>query len=251
VAAKGYSNRILFALVLAAGCRSTASSTTTSAAPAPAGPLVVFVRDEAPIPLPSHLIPLPLVRQGTDYSCGNGAALSILRYYEPDGFAYTPESALYGPMHTTPEAGTEPAPIAEYLSRQPMLKADVEDSLEETRAEVTDLERAVDRGEPTIVALQAWQAVATYAQMKDWRTDWDDGHYVVVVGYDDANLFFMDPSTEGHYGYIPIEQFLARWHDVIGVTHAEHIAIFVHANAPPSPAQATPPASAKTATIIN
>ena len=192
------------------------------------------------------------MRQATDYSCGNVAALSILRYYEPDPFARTPESALYAPMDTTPEAGTEPGPIADYLSRQPVLKADVKDSTDRRQIQIEDLERAVDRGEPTIVALQAWQAVATYAQMKDWRTDWDDGHYAVVVGYDDRNLFFMDPSTGGHYGYIPVEQFAARWHDTIGAAHVQHIAIFVHATAASAP-PTTPPRSstAATATIIN
>jgi predicted double-glycine peptidase len=236
-----------FALVvLALGCRSSSSS---SLAVASTGP--TFVTEEAPVPLPAHLIPLPLVRQATDFSCGNVAALSILRYYEPDPYARTPESALYAPMSTTPEAGTEPGPIADYLSKQPVLAAHVEDSTDRKQVEVTDLERAVDRGEPTIVALQAWQAVSTYAQMKDWRTDWDDGHYAVVVGYDESRLFFMDPSTSGHYAYIPVEQFAARWHDTIGTAHVQHIAIFVHATGAPAASPGSPLPADAAATIMN
>jgi uncharacterized protein YvpB len=108
--------------------------------------------------------------------------------------------------------------------------------------DIVDLERAVDRGEPTIVAAQAWQSVPATASLKPWETDWDDGHYLVVVGYDRANLYFMDPSTEDHYTYIPGDEFVQRWHDVLGVrsAHTQHIAIFIHATKiPPGAASRT------------
>ncbi len=237
--------RWLLVPVALLACRSTGSArgTVTDAAVG-----ATFVNVEAPVPLPARLIPLPLVRQATDFSCGNVAALSILRYYEPEPYARVPESALYAPMGTTPEAGTEPGPIAAYLSQAPVLRAELEDATDGGLVQLEDLERAVDRGEPTIVALQAWQSVATVTQMKDWRTDWDDGHYAVVIGYDAGNLFFMDPSTTGHYTYIPIEQFMARWHDTIGEAHVQHIAIFVHAKGQPPSSGVRPAASA---TLIN
>ena len=34
-----------------------------------------------------------------------------------------------------------------------------------------------------------------------------------VVGFDRKYLYFMDPSTLGNYAFIPIPEFLARWHD--------------------------------------
>jgi len=233
----------LVACLALASCRAAPAS-TTDAGPAPAA----FVRDEAPVSLPAHVIPLPVVRQETNYSCGDGVALSLLRYYAPDPFSRTPESALYAPLHTTPQDGTEPQAIADYLNRQPGIAAEVRDGSDGGHVELDDLEHAVDRGDPTIVALQAWQSVATYAQMKPWSTDWDDGHYAIVLGYDAKNLFFMDPSTSGHYTYVPIEQFLARWHDVLGTAevHTQHIAVFVHG----SRAVPAPPA-APTATLIN
>lgn len=45
-----------------------------------------------------------------------------------------------------------------------------------------------------IVAIQAWAEEGV-----DYNNDWDDGHYVVVIGYDSDNMFFMDPSTLGIY----------------------------------------------------
>jgi predicted double-glycine peptidase len=196
----------------------------------------VSVREDVSIPAPNRLIPVPLVRQTTPFSCGDAAILAILRYYEPVRYDRIAESALYTPLHTTPEFGTEPQPMAAYLSHEPGLSAEVRWSTPDLGVDVVDLERAVDRGEPTIVAAQAWQSVAAASSLKPWETDWDDGHYLVVVGYDRANLYFMDPSTEDHYTYIPEAEFMHRWHDVLGArsVHTQHIAIFVHATVAPS-----------------
>ena len=59
-------------------------------------------------------------------------------------------------------------------------------------------------GEPTLVDLQAWREDDGKAP---WSSLWGDGHYIVLVAYDAANLYFMDPSLSGGYGYIPRAQF--------------------------------------------
>ena len=41
----------------------------------------------------------------------------------------------------------------------------------------------------------------------------DCGHWVVAIGYNKDNIFFMDPSTSGNYTYIPKDKLVARWHD--------------------------------------
>jgi predicted double-glycine peptidase len=208
--------------------------------------LGVFVREESPIPVAIHLIPVPLVRQQTSFSCGDAAILAVLRYYEPSRYGRIPESALYAPLHTTPDFGTEPQPIATYLSHESGLAAEARWSASNSGVDLVDLEHAVDRGEPTIVAVQAWQSVATVKKLKPWETDWDDGHYLVVIGYDSDNLYFMDPSTEDHYTYIPRDEFMRRWHDVLGVrsAHVQHIAIFIHSAIAPS-GTAPPPSSGR------
>ena len=63
---------------------------------------------------------------------------------------------------------------------------------------------------PGIGPVLAKQGFTVYV---DYTADWDDGHYVVVVGYDDAHFYFMDPSVLGSYTYLPLEALLARWHD--------------------------------------
>jgi predicted double-glycine peptidase len=225
-----------FGFALLAGCRSPNDESRASDAHEQD-----FVREEAPIPAPPRLIPVPLVRQRTAFSCGDAAVLAVLRYYEPSRYGATPESSLYAPLHTTPELGTEPQPMAVYLSHEPGLAAEVRWSTPPSVIPVEDLERAVDRGEPTIVAVQAWQPVPTVKNLKPWVTDWDDGHYLVVIGYDARNLYFMDPSTADHYTYIPVGEFADRWHDVLGAenTHTQHIAIFIHAAALTAPPTAS------------
>jgi predicted double-glycine peptidase len=197
--------------------------------------------------LPENMIPVPLVAQKTDYSCGDASALAILRYWLNDTWKQRPETDLYKPLGTTSKDGTDPRPIATFLAGQAGLSADYVSG----EADVTtdDLEAAIDGGDPTIVDIEAWQAVAHAQDMKPWATDWIDGHYVVLTGYDADNYYFMDPSTTGRYAYIPKAQFAKRWHDVLGTSqHVQHMTIFVHGGTTPfQPPHALPPR----ATIIN
>jgi ABC-type bacteriocin/lantibiotic exporter with double-glycine peptidase domain len=91
---------------------------------------------------------------------------------------------------------------------------------------LTELERAVDAGQPPIVDLQAWRDDA-----RPWRDTWDAGHYVILVGYDAERLFVMDPSvlTPGAYAFLPRAELDERWHDLAGMDELrlERMAIFV------------------------
>ncbi len=85
-------------------------------------------------------------------------------------------------------------------------------AVERDRMSLATLRESLDRGHPVLIALQAW-AEDTIDTSIDYTTRWEDGHYVVAIGYDEARVFFMDPSTLGHYTYLPNEALLARWHD--------------------------------------
>ena len=187
--------------------------------------------------LPAGAVPVPLVRQKTSYSCGDAVALALLRYWKHEEYKEVPETALYGPLGTTTKDGTDPYAIAWFLDALPGLRAEVRD----TAPTLADLERAVDRGEPPIVDIEAWQDVESVKDLRPWSTDWRDGHYVVLVAYDRDDFFFMDPSTGRHYAYIPRRELLDRWHDVVGKRnlHTQHLVIFVRGSStpwtPPSP----------------
>jgi predicted double-glycine peptidase len=172
--------------------------------------------------MPANLVLVPVVTQRQDFSCGAAATLAILRYWRPDAYAQVDEGTLYAPLETTHARGTEPEPIVAYL-RQNGLDA----RYRHTDVTVADLERAVDSGEPPIVDLQAWTDHAA----SPYRETWDAGHYVVMVGYDDERLYFVDPSTMTPDGFVYLTraEFDERWHDLAGEhdERVERMAIFV------------------------
>ena len=65
-----------------------------------------------------------------------------------------------------------------------------------------------------IIACQAWSDVSP-AHLP-WDKDWEDGHYMVVIGLDADNIYFEDPAMLGTRGMIPRQEFLSRWHDYEG-----------------------------------
>ena len=62
-----------------------------------------------------------------------------------------------------------------------------------------------------ILDIQAWPDKDPTPD--DWSDNWEDGHYVVLVGMDQDFLYLMDPSTHMGYGYIPRAELAGRWHD--------------------------------------
>lgn len=73
---------------------------------------------------------------------------------------------------------------------------------------ISELESNALAGRPTIVQIQAWADEGT-----DYKTDYDDGHYVVFIGSDPTYLYFEDPWIIGSIGYISKRDFVDRWHD--------------------------------------
>lgn len=52
-----------------------------------------------------------------------------------------------------------------------------------------------------------------YGGVRNYEKHWDDGHWVVAIGYDDHGIYFEDPSQTLPRGYIPYPELQARWHD--------------------------------------
>ena len=88
----------------------------------------------------------------------------------------------------------------------------------------------IDKQIPVIVLIQAW------GNEKDFKNSymdtWDDGHFVVVVGYTDKNVLISDPAIF-NTGYIPIREFEDRWHDYDeGDVKTYHLGIPVYGKEP-------------------
>ncbi len=146
----------------------------------------------------ANLIQVPMTRQATDYTCGVAALQSILYYYGKE----FREDQLAQKLQADSIHGTQYPKIVEF-ARSLGFRVDVQ-----TLMTLDDLKRQINDRKPVIVLIQAWPDSPV-----DWSKDWKDGHYAIALGYDTDNLYFMDPSTLGHYTFIPIPEFLDRWHD--------------------------------------
>lgn len=74
---------------------------------------------------------------------------------------------------------------------------------------VVDLQNYVDAGVPVIVNIQAG---VNSTENFNWTSSQQNGEYMVVVGVDSQNVYLQDPTILGSTGYIPIQEFLDRWH---------------------------------------
>ena len=149
------------------------------------------------------LLPVPDTRQSTNYSCGAAALQAVLSYYGVD----TREDRLMVELGSDPENGTSPQAMVR-IARHHGLEAELRESMT-----IDDLAELVAQGTPTIVCCQAWREES---QKKPWADDWEDGHYMVVIGVDDQRVYFEDPSLLGSRGQISRASFEERWHDVEG-----------------------------------
>jgi predicted double-glycine peptidase len=147
----------------------------------------------------ANLIPVPFVYQSYDYTCGVAALQSILYYYGKD-FRH---DELVKALEPDLINGTNYKRMVEF-ARSSGFQVDVL-----THMSLEDLKRLIDDRKPVIVLIQAWPDSPV-----QWRETWNEGHYAVAAGYDGRNIYFMDPSTLGHYTFIPIPEFLDRWHDM-------------------------------------
>jgi len=126
------------------------------------------------------------------------AVESVARYF---GVEYD-ESKLAAALNTNSKVGTFYADIIAW-GRKKGFKVDQHQDMT-----LADLEKRLDAFMPVICLIQAWPDKPV-----EFKTDFKDGHYVVACGYDQDNVYFMDPWTLGNYTYIPKDEFLNRWHD--------------------------------------
>ena len=152
--------------------------------------------------LPPQALAVPLMAQATNYSCGAAALLSTLVYWNAP--YDSGEAGLYPLLDTTEKDGTPPdhiVAVAEGFGLTAYLNENMT---------LDDLGLALERGDTVIVDLQAWR---TPGSTTPWVSNWEDGHYVVLVGMDAAYAYFMDPSSLGAYAYVPLAELPDRWHD--------------------------------------
>ena len=126
-------------------------------------------------------IEYPELRQTYCYDCGACALSSVLVYY---GIDLREEEIML--MAGTTEDGTDIGGICEILSHFGFDYVAGKTSIE-------DIKLAIEHGFPVIITIQAYKSGS-----KSYSECWDDGHYVVAIGYDKHRIYFEDPANFGH-----------------------------------------------------
>jgi len=143
------------------------------------------------------------VQQETSYSCGASAARSILLYY---GIVRS-EKQIVEEFGTNESSGTSPEQLIMGFNKYGL------EAIAKKNATLNDINKNLDEKYPTLVAVQAW--LENYPP-KNWENNWEDGHWLIVIGMDNQNIYFEDPSLLGSKGYMTKDEFLSRWHDYVG-----------------------------------
>jgi len=175
---------------------------------------------------------LTRTRQITEYSCGASALQAVLRYWGCD----LDEAGIMKIIGTSEDVGTYPANIVRGV-RALGLEAEARENLT-----LDDL-RAF--GHPVIALCQVWRSQkSAVARPED---DWDDGHYIVVLGVDDEYVYFQDPYLRMGKAFVTRDSFERHWHQIMGGAGAAnpkllHLGILIRGERPASAVAPAAPA---------
>jgi predicted double-glycine peptidase len=147
---------------------------------------------------------LTRTRQVTEYSCGACALQAVLSYWGKD----VDEEDLMKVLHTTSEEGTYPENIVRG-ARALGFEAEAKDKLT-----LDEVEQFTANGDPMIALAQVWRSEKNSPGAVS--EDWDNGHYIVVLGVDKDYVYFQDPYARMSKAFVPRKMFVDHWHQVMG-----------------------------------
>ena len=137
------------------------------------------------------MLDFPNARQTFEYDCGAKAMHAVLAYYGVNAN----ENEILKIAKTNKRSGT---PLRGMVAVAHHFKLSV--TMEEMSVE--KIKESLKKDIPVILLLQAWAK----RKVKNWQNHWNDGHYVVAIGYDKKNIYFEDPYA------ISCQELERRWH---------------------------------------
>ncbi|MDD4877210.1 MAG: cysteine peptidase family C39 domain-containing protein [Dehalococcoidales bacterium] len=152
-------------------------------------------------------IDLPSGRQTFDFDCGAKALQLVLAYYGLD----IPEINLLEEM----KVSTEGTPLKNMMAVAEKHGFKVYAKCYFTLQKVKEY---VDKNIPVIVLVQAW--AKKLMSLEEWKHDYDDGHYAIIVDHYGSVLVFEDPASFSKT-WMTEKEFMARWHDVDTTSNAK------------------------------
>lgn len=140
------------------------------------------------------MIEFPEFRQAYKYDCGANAMQALLAFNGID----TSEEEIMREAGTDKVSGTPIEGLKRVADREGL-------DYSEGTFTIDNLKAHIDKKWPTLIMLQAWGE-----NVVDWSTEWDQGHYVIVIGYDSKRIHFEDPISVKRT-YLTYEELEERW----------------------------------------
>ena len=136
----------------------------------------------------------PTDYQNNNSTCGSAAVQAVLTYYGKGDKLDIISKALH-----TNENGTDYDQIIKFFKKE---------GFDVVAGQMTDddLRMYIDKGVPVIVEIQAWRNDGHYSS-----NIYANGHYCVVIGYENDRFIIEDPALNNKKGYIPFLGFDIRW----------------------------------------
>ena len=164
---------------------------------------------------PRQLMKVPICRQDKVYYSAVACVQSLLRY-ESYHFDIRQDN-LAKALNVTEDRDVTPQKIVSYLNAVRLNGTSEQWFTAEKKTSMTvdNLINELKVGHPVLLDIQAWDYDENeeYTMDLDYSNEWGCGHWVLAIGYNKSSIFFMDPSTNGNYTYIPKDKLVARWHD--------------------------------------
>lgn len=144
----------------------------------------------------AHILKFPGFRQTFEWNCGTTALNMVLAYY---GYDVT-ESCIIKMSGANDKEGT-PIEGMKKVAKSYGIQ------IKEGKLSTSEIRDNIDKGYPSILLIQAW----TKKIDPDWKNEWDQGHYTVVIGYDKNRLIFADPISIKRV-FLSDGSLNSRWH---------------------------------------
>jgi predicted double-glycine peptidase len=154
---------------------------------------------------PNVILDFVDLRQIFNFDCGVTALQQVLIYYGIEKREDELIKMLDTKKTSIEEHGTKMTKMVE-VAKYFGLDAEILKNLT-----INKIKKFIDEKIPVIILMQAWRDYS--ADNLNWEKDYNDGHYVIAIGYNDTCLFFEDPASIVRT-YLTFEEFEKRWHDM-------------------------------------
>jgi predicted double-glycine peptidase len=151
------------------------------------------------IPHRAIRVPVPDTNQLMDFTCGASSLQAVCLYY---GVSEDNERELARVMGIDPRVGAHPDQVVDAARHYGLHVR------EEQPMTVRSLRNLLDEKKPVLCMIQAW------GERRKYRDDWQNGHWVVAIGYDSGGIYFEDPVISEARGYLSFPELEERWHDL-------------------------------------